>query len=141
MAGGIFVSYRRDDVPGDARSVRDSLAAKFDNANVFMDVDNLLAGRRFDVELAKALNACSVLIAIIGPRWKALLTSRLASGERDYVREEIATALARGIVVIPVRVGREGDMPALPRPDELPEDIRDLVLYQKHDSSALTWRS
>jgi Mg-chelatase subunit ChlD len=35
--------------------------------------------------------------------------------------------------VIPVRVGREGDMPQLPRPSELPDDIRDLVHYQKHD--------
>src|SRR5262249_9944901 len=45
----------------------------------------------------------------------------------------IAAALKREIAVIPVRVGREGSMPALPRPDELPEDIRDLVDYQKQD--------
>ena len=120
MAGRIFVNYRRDDVPGDARGVRDGLAAKFGKSSVFMDVDNLLVGQRFDVELAKALDACDVLIAVIGPRWMDLLTTRTASGERDYVREEIAAALKRNIVVIPVRVGREGSMPALPRADDLP---------------------
>ena len=129
----IFVNYRRDDVPGDARGVRDGLAAKFGKANVFMDVDNLLAGQRFDIELGKALDACDVLIAVMGPRWMDLFTARMQSGDRDYVREEIAAALARKIVVIPVRVGREGQMPPLPRAENLPEDIRELVLYQKHD--------
>ena len=91
----IFVNYRRDDVAGDARGVRDGLAAKFGKANVFMDVDNLLAGQRFDIELAKALDACDVLIAVIGPRWMEQLKARMQVGERDYVREEIAAALAR----------------------------------------------
>ena len=43
MAGKIFVNYRRDDVPGDARGVCQSLATEFGKSNVFMDVDNLLA--------------------------------------------------------------------------------------------------
>jgi len=55
MPGKIFISYRREDVAGDARGIRDALAAKFGRSSVFMDVDDLLAGRRFDVELAKAL--------------------------------------------------------------------------------------
>jgi formylglycine-generating enzyme required for sulfatase activity len=98
-----------------------------------MDVDNLLVGQRFDMKLAEALDACDVLVAVIGSRWTELLKARTESGERDYVREEIAAALKRGIVVIPVRVGREDDMPAMPRSEDLPEDIRELVLYQKHD--------
>jgi hypothetical protein len=118
MPDKIFISYRRDDVPGDARGVRDALAARFGKASIFMDVDNLFAGQRFDEELGKALANCDVLLAIIGPRWMELLTTKAASRERDYVREEIAAALDRKIVVIPVRVGREGSMPALPRSDE-----------------------
>ena len=133
MAGKIFVSYRRDDVAGDARGIRDALTAKLGKAHVFMDVDNLLAGQRFDRKLDEALEACDVLIAVIGPRWMDLLAARTSGGARDYVRAEIAAALKRGIVVIPVRVGQEGRMPPLPRGDDLPEDIRDLVLHQKHD--------
>jgi hypothetical protein len=74
-----------------------------------------------------------VLIAIIVPRWMDLLKTKSAGGERDYVREEIAEALKRKIVVIPVRVGRDGQMMPLPRPDDLPSDIRDLMLHQKYD--------
>jgi formylglycine-generating enzyme required for sulfatase activity len=130
---GIFISYRRDDSPGDARSIYEGLAGRFGRANVFMDVDNLLAGQRFDRELNKALGRCAVLIAVIGPRWMDLLSFKTRDGERDYVREEIATALKRDIAVIPVRVGQQGGMPALPRTNDLPPDIRDLVLHQKHD--------
>jgi formylglycine-generating enzyme required for sulfatase activity len=133
MAGKIFINYRRDDVPGDARGIREALVAEFGKQAVFMDVDNLLAGQRFDKELEKALAQCDALIAVIGPRWMELLSARAASGERDYVREEIAAALKRGITVIPVRVGREGTMAPLPRAEQLPDDIRELVLHQKQD--------
>jgi formylglycine-generating enzyme required for sulfatase activity len=132
MPGKIFISYRRDDVAGDARGIRDALIARFGPGNVFMDIHDLRAGQRFDRKLAEALSACEILIAVVGPRWMELL-QQARGGEHDYVREEIAEALRRDIAVIPVRVGREGTMPALPRRDELPEDIGDLVLHQKID--------
>jgi aspartyl protease family protein len=133
MPGRIFISYRRDDVFGDARGIRDGLATKFGRANVFMDVDSLLPGQRFDEELARALDACDVMLVVIGPRWSELLAARMVHGEQDYVRREIAEALRRRIVVIPVRVGREGQMQPLPSPEKLPEDIRELVFHQRHD--------
>jgi hypothetical protein len=108
MAGKIFVNYRRDDAPGDARGIRDELAAKFGQPNVFMDVDDLRAGQRFDVELAKALDACDVFVAVIGPRWMDLLRQRYVDREYDYVRAEIAAALQRGITVIPGASGARG---------------------------------
>jgi hypothetical protein len=60
-----------------------------------------MAGQRFDKELAKALAQTDVLLATIGPRWIELLAERQAFGERDYVCEEIAGALQRGIIVFP----------------------------------------
>ena len=106
--GRYFISYRREDDPAAAARVRDALAARFGKANLFMDVDSLSARQRFEDELAKALAACDVLIAIIGPRWMDLLKARgQMSGVRDFVRDEIALALKRKIMVVPVRVGRE----------------------------------
>jgi tetratricopeptide (TPR) repeat protein len=134
MAGKVFINYRRDDDPSAAARVRDALAARFGKASLFMDIDSLSAGQRFEEELAKALTACDVLVAIIGPRWMDLLRSKSQmSGPRDFVRDEIALALKRKIVVVPVRVGREDNLPPLPRAKDLPSDIRDLVYYQKHD--------
>ncbi len=133
MAGKIFVNYRRGDDPNGAARVRDGLAARFGKSSIFMDVDNLLPGQRFDEELANALTQCDVLVAVVGTRWVELLKAREASGEPDYVRQEIAEALRRKLLVIPVRVGREGSMPPLPRINDLPPDIRNVVFYQKLD--------
>ena len=124
----MFVNYRRDDERSAAARVRDRLAAAFGGSNVFMDVDNLTAGQRFDKELEKALSQTDIFLAVIGPRWMELFTQRQALSERDYVRDEIAQALKRGIVVIPVLI----ESATLPRGDDLPEDIRELVLHQKH---------
>jgi TPR repeat protein len=131
--GKIFISYRREDAPGDARGICDRLGRSFGVGNVFMDVDRLLAGQRFDRELDKALAQCDVLIAVIGARWMELLSDYAQQNKRDYVRDEIAAALQRDIIVIPVMIGREANMPPLPLAQNLPENIRDLVLYQKHN--------
>jgi hypothetical protein len=47
------VSYRRDDNPNGAARIRDGLASTLGKDNQFMEVDDLLAGQRFDEELAK----------------------------------------------------------------------------------------
>jgi formylglycine-generating enzyme required for sulfatase activity len=129
MSRKIFVNYRRNDERTFAARVRDRLVQTFGEANVFMDVDNLMAGQRFDRELEKALSETDVFLAVIGPRWMDLLQGRQASDGRDFVHEEIAEALKQGITVIPVLV--EGAQ--MPRADALPENIRSLVLHQKQD--------
>jgi hypothetical protein len=134
--GKIFVSYRRDDAPGDARSIYERLGRSFGEGNAFMDVDQLLAGQRFDRELDKALAECEVLIAVIGARWMDLLSEYEQHGKRDYVRDEIAAALQRDIIVIPVMMGREANMPPLPLAEELPENIRDLPIGARRTITA-----
>jgi formylglycine-generating enzyme required for sulfatase activity len=130
MARKIFVNYRRQDEPAEARNVRDRLARVFGERNVFMDVDDLEPGQRFEEELEKALAQCDVFLPVIGPRWLKLLDARGQNGDPDYVRQEVAGALARGnILIIPVLVAEA----QLPRRDRLPEDIRALTGHQAHD--------
>jgi formylglycine-generating enzyme required for sulfatase activity len=132
LAAKILISYRQEDAKDQAARLRDRLASRdaFGGANVFIDVDHLLAGQqRFDEELEKELASTDVLLAVIGPRWAEIHAARAARGERDHVREEIARALACGIVVIPVLVGHA----SLPHARDLPEDIRDLLIHHKHD--------
>jgi TIR domain len=68
MPGKIFVNYRRDDERAFAARIRDRLASVFGTSSVFMDVDDLRRGQRFDKELEKALTECDVFLAIIGQR-------------------------------------------------------------------------
>ncbi len=129
MTKKIFLNYRREDARSDAGRLYDQLVAAFGNENVFMDVDDLLAGQRFDAEMNKALLQCDVLLVVIGPRWLDILKSRKGPSEQDYVRREIAAGLKRGVVVVPILI----DNTQLPRADDLPEDIRELVEHQKHE--------
>jgi hypothetical protein len=128
-ANRIFISYRREDGSGQAGRLSDRLVRRFGDARVFMDVDDIAAGADFARVLEARLAECSVLLAVIGPRWLAL---RDAQGQRriddaqDYVRIEIATALALGKRVIPVLVGGA----VLPAQTELPEPLRPLARCQ-----------
>jgi hypothetical protein len=129
MAGKIFINYRREDTRADARNIRDRLAGAFGASRVFMDVDNLVPGQRFDQQLAKALAQCDVFLAVIGPHWQSALEARAQMPAPDYVREEIAAALAQRIPVIPVLIERT----PLPAAESLPPDMQPLVLYHKHE--------
>ena len=77
----------------------------------------------------KGLNNCNVFLVIIGKDWVDIKNS---SGNRrlddpiDFVRMEIATALKRGIRVIPVLF----DNIEMPQKETLPEDIQGLCNRQ-----------
>jgi hypothetical protein len=129
MPGRVFISYRREDSQDVSARIHRELSLTLGAKALFMDVDNLMAGQRFDKVLEKAMTECDVLLAVIGPRWLALQEERAGSAERDFVREEIAAALKREIPVIPVLVNNA----QLPREQALPEDMRELVRHQKHD--------
>jgi TIR domain len=126
MGGHIFISYRRDDSPASAGRLYDRLSNHFASDHIFMDVDNLDLGVDFVEEIQKRVSSCDVLIAVIGRRW---LSSSDEEGQRrldnaeDFVRLEIATALKRGVRVIPVLV----DGASMPRRPDLPDDLELLV--------------
>ncbi|WP_425257674.1 toll/interleukin-1 receptor domain-containing protein [Rubrivivax sp. RP6-9] len=125
----IFISYRRDDAAGYARAVYDALAQRFGAAQVFMDVDDIPAGQAFDAVIRQAVGSAGVLVALIGPRWRG--ERRAADGlpprilaDGDFVRHEIASALAQGLTVVPVLL--EGT--PMPTAAQLPPDLQPLLL-------------
>ncbi len=133
---GIFISYRREDTEGFARSLFQSLVAHFGQEQVFMDVEGIELGMDFVEALDQSLGACGVLLVLIGKEW---VTGVDASGRRrldnpeDFVRLEVASALKRNIRVIPIRVRGA----VMPDPQELPDDLKLLTRRQalelRHD--------
>ena len=67
--GGIFVSYRRQESSHLAGRLYDRLADRFGEGQVFIDVDTIEPGVDFAEEIFRAVAACEVLLAIIGPTW------------------------------------------------------------------------
>jgi TIR domain len=129
---GIFVSYRRDDSRDIAGRLFDRLRQDYAAEQLFLDIDGIPAGTNFETVLAGRLEACDVLLAVIGPEW---LNAADASGKRrldepgDYVRREIAAALQRNDVrVIPLLVSGA----QMPRAESLPDDLKPLVSRQNY---------
>jgi hypothetical protein len=135
--GGIFVSYRREQSSCVAGRLSDRLIDRFGEEQVFIDVDAIEPGADFAEAIARAVDACAVLVALIGPGWLLAVDER---GERrlddpdDLVRLEIGAALAREVRVIPVLV----EAAVMPRRGDLPESLAGLArlnaLRIRHES-------
>jgi hypothetical protein len=125
----IFLSYRRDDSSAWAGRLRDALAARFGDRNIFQDVVAVRPGDTFTDAMDTALAGSDVVLAVIGPGWLASANPgggpRLAQSD-DYVRAELAAALGQEKQLIPVLVGGA----AMPTAAELPEELRSLALRQ-----------
>jgi hypothetical protein len=136
----IFISYRREDSAGWAGRLFDGLAAAFGAEAVFLDVTDIGAGTDFARQLEASLEQSALLLAVIGPNW--LTVSHSAGGrrlddERDFIRLELATALRRGIPLIPVLVGGA----RMPAPDELPPALQELARRQAVELRHERWTS
>jgi hypothetical protein len=115
----------------------DRLTDRFSEGQVFIDVDTIEPGVDFAEAIFRAVAACTVLLAIIGPAW---LTATNQRGRRrlddpdDIVRLEIEAALARDVRVIPILV--EGAV--MPRREDLPKSLAGLArrnaLFVRHES-------
>jgi hypothetical protein len=125
----IFISYRRSDSASPVLAIHQWLLREFGSALLFMDVDSIPLGAKFNKVLRDAVGNCDVLLAVIGREW---IDVRGDDGKRrlddrnDYVRIEIAAALRRRIPVIPILIG-DAEMP---KAAELPKNLRKLVDYQ-----------
>ena len=129
VAGGVFISYRREDSAGFARAIYVRLSERLGREKVFFDVNDIVSGDDFVEVLSKRVGDCDALVAIIGRDW---LNSVDKSGRRrldnaeDFVRIEIAAALTRGVRVIPVLV----EDAAMPQASDLPDNLKTLARRQ-----------
>jgi len=136
--GGIFLSYRREDSAGWTGRLSEHLKERFGPNSIFIDIDTIEPGADFTEALQKAVSACDVLLAIIGPDW---VTATDTSGKprlddpNDWVRVEITAALKRKIRVIPVLVGGA----SVPTKNLLPDELAALAQRQAHELTDKRW--
>ncbi|MCI4664374.1 MAG: TIR domain-containing protein [Neomegalonema sp.] len=121
-AGKIFISYRRQDSQDLTGRIKDWLANRFGDDNIFLDVA-MPGGVDFVATLEERLQRSDVLVAVIGERWADAVHH--TTGERrlfdpeDLVRREIEHALQRGIPIFPVLINRAQFPSAADLPDSM----------------------
>jgi hypothetical protein len=134
----IFISYRRADSGGWARSLHDNLEERLGPGRAFRDV-TMEGGMDFHEHVESLLDRCDVLLAVIGKSWTTITDAdgrRRLDDPEDLVRREIARALQRPDVdVIPVLV----DGARMPTEHELPPDLAPLARRQACELSDLRW--
>src|SRR5215813_7317367 len=119
----VFISYRREDSFAYARTIYGELVQHFSKDRLFMDVDTIAPGADFVRVIEEAVRECDVLLALIGNKWMREGDSKSRLDDpKDFVRLEIATALARDIWVIPVLL----DGMKMPIEDTLPASLKPL---------------
>lgn len=134
-----FISYRRSDSMAVAQALRVQLLQRFGPGCTFMDVAGLVPGGVWPERLRKGLRDATVVLVIMGPDWLIAADScgrRRLDLSRDWVRQEISTALAEGKPVIPLLVRGLAQVPA---PDCLPDDIQQLVAHQAFSLREEQW--
>lgn len=135
---GVFLSYRRDDSAGFAGRLVDRLEAEFGVGSVFRDVDDIRPGEDFQLAIDSHLRNVDAVLVVIGPHWLAATIDgrRRLDDPGDFVRQEVATALATGKPVIPVLVSGA----VMPREEELPSTLASLARRQAVVLSDVGWQ-
>lgn len=137
-AGGVFISYRREDSQGAAGRLYGDLRRVLGKEFVFRDIDAIKPGADFATEITDTIDRCDTLVALIGHKWIEAQDedgNRRLDDPRDFVRTEIATALTAGKIVIPLLV----DEARMPRENELPDPLRGLAHRNALQISDFRW--
>ena len=108
-----FLSNRRADSLVSAGRLYDDLCERYGYHQAFMDIDTIEPGADFGEVIEGAVACGDVLLALVGPRRFSRANAQRLQQPEDWVRQEIAMALALQIPVIPVLLGGA----RMPRPD------------------------
>lgn len=129
MVGKIFINYRRSRNARDAQHLATLLGKQFGDSRIFLDLRGIEGGEHWPHALERQVAASDVMVALIGKGWadvKDQEGNRRLDSSGDFVRFEIAQALARDIPVLPVVLDGAG----MPKSAQLPQDIIEFSLRQ-----------
>jgi hypothetical protein len=133
----VFVNYRREDASGYAGRLYEWLSDRFGPDRVFMDISAIRPGADFVQAIESEVAACEAVLVIIGRQWLDCSADghRRLDDPHDFVRLEIASALSRNALVIPVLVEGAG----MPREHDLPDDLKPLARRHAIEISDGRW--
>lgn len=137
----VFISYRRDDLPGYALLLKDRVESKFGIGSAFLDVSNSIQpGDDFTRLIKNAISDSDVVIALIGTNWLGAKGSgdlgRIHQSN-DFIKLEISLALSMNKAIVPLVI----EPAQMPSKDQLPSDLQELPLRQAIIANAASFES
>ncbi len=125
----VFLSYRRTQSFMTER-IHERICSVFKRDRVFLDRSEIKPGARFPEEIAKALDAAKIMLAIIDPDWISVQDERTKRRRlelrNDWVRIELERSLKADKIVIPVLI----DGAVRPTREQLPGPLQGLAIRQ-----------
>lgn len=111
----IFISYCRDPDREAAGRLRDNLAERFGEDEVFLD-ESSIGSEEWANRIRAELQRCRLMICVVSVKWKERLKSPIKRRD-DWVVEEIKTAIGRDVPIMPILINGnkidEGQIKAL----------------------------
>jgi small GTP-binding protein len=123
---GVFISYRREESSGYAGRIYAWLKEQLDEDQVFMDIEGIGPGEDYAAAIRTRIASSQLVLVIIGPRWVQVTDGRgrpRLKQPDDLVAAEVATAISKGVQVVPVLVGGA----AIPNRRDLPRALAELT--------------
>lgn len=128
----VFIGSRRTDAPGHTGRIGERLIGHFGAGQVFKDVESLPPGVNYVDFIREKLQLAHAMVVVIGPNWA---NDPKLHDPNDLHREEIRTAIERGIHIVPVLVNGA----TIPRDDQVPTDIQSLLRRQAIEITDTRW--
>lgn len=119
----VFICYRRENHRCTAGRLRDSLEREFGERYIFLDVINIPAGENYEKIIEENLDESRCFLLLIGENFASILDMDgmpKIKKDEDPVRIEIAHALKKRLIIIPVFI----DEAKMPQKDSLPKSIQ-----------------
>ncbi len=123
----IFISYRHADTGSIAQRIKEKLISHFGADMVYLDVEIIPPGIRFDEHIKEHVAIAPVFLELIGPAWAAQEDeqgNKRLFDRSDTLRNEILSALTLKLAIIPVFIDT-----SVPDSRVLPERLRPLLKY------------
>jgi len=133
----LFISYRSDDNPEAALGIYTQLRNLIGPASIFMDRTGIASGEVWPERLRGALADAAVVLVLIGSKWLRCTDHhgrRKIDDPKDWVHEEILTALSQKKTIIPILIGLSVEMPSRVALPGALSSLADIQAYRLHDS-------
>lgn len=140
MANSIFISYRRSDSQHASIALAESLNSAFADGEVFLDRSSIDGADEWTKSIQNAAAKARMMVLVIGEEWLKAADKhhrRRIDDPKDYVRQEILTALQRNIEVLPLTL----DKASVPMPEALDSELALIAGKQALPVRVESWES